>query len=61
MRECPETVKVVSDKGPDGFVIMNLTDFDPETMQRFDGEVPAPAEPKTEEPSAPTGRRPGRG
>ena len=40
MRATPETVRVVSEVGPNGFVIMNLSDFDPETMQVYTGEVP---------------------
>lgn len=39
-----ETVKIVSNKRPEGWVLLNATDFDPEQHKLWDPESLAPVE-----------------
>lgn len=61
------TVKIVSPKGPNGYLIVNEEDFDPATMRKWGEEVPivaeAPKKPMGAQPiAAPArGRRPAKG
>lgn len=62
MRELPETVRIVSDKGPSGFVTINADTYDPATMKLHVDEPVKVVETETSAPGAPTGsRRPGKG